>query len=78
MVSVANQQKSKKILWTEQAEGDFSTLKLLVNQYPNLYFIDPELTIILYNDASDYAMVHISAMCKHNQMLLSSNNQYDS
>ena len=55
MVSVANQQKSKKIVWTEQANGDFITLKLLVNQCPKLYFLDPELPIILYTDASDYA-----------------------
>ena len=62
MVSVANQQKSKKIVWTEQANGDFITLKLLVNQCPKLYFLDLELPIILYTDASDYA--HGAYLCQ--------------
>ena len=61
MVSVANQQKSKKI-WTEQANGDFITLKSLVNQCPKLYFLDPELSIVLYTDASDYA--HGAYLCQ--------------
>ena len=62
MVSAANQQKSKKIVWTKQAEGDFIILKSLVDQCPKLYFINPELTIILYTDASDYA--HGAYLCQ--------------
>jgi hypothetical protein len=62
MVSVANQQTSKKIVWTEQANGDFITLKSLVNQCPKLYFLDLELPIILYTDSSDYA--HGAYLCQ--------------
>ena len=40
MVCAANQQKNKKIVWTPQAEGDFSDLKSFVNQCPKLYFIN--------------------------------------
>ena len=50
----SNKQKSKKDVWTPQADSDFVTLKSLVNQCPKLYFLDPQLTINLY-DASDYA-----------------------
>ena len=53
MFSGANQQKSKKIVWTQQVYGDFK-LKSLVNQYPKLYFINPERPIILNTEASDY------------------------
>ena len=54
MVIAANEQKSKIIVWTQQADGDFITGKSLVNQCPTLYFINPELPIILFTDASDY------------------------
>ena len=47
--------KSKKVLWKPQADSDFVTLKSLVNQCPKLYFLNTELPIILYTDASDYA-----------------------
>ena len=45
------------MVWTPQANSDFIALKSLVNQCPKLYFINPELPIILYTDASDYAHV---------------------
>ena len=79
MVSAANQQKSKKIVWTQQADSDFVTLKSLVNQCPKLYFINPELLIILYTNASDYAHgAYLSVRCKHNQMAHILNNLSDS
>jgi len=62
MVSEANKQKSKKVVWTTQADSDFIALKSLVNQCPKLYFLDPELPIILYTAASDY--VHGAYLCQ--------------
>jgi len=52
MASAANQQRSKTIVWTQQADGDFNTLKSLINQCTKLYL---EIPVILYTDAPDYA-----------------------
>ena len=61
MVSDANKQKSKQFVWKPQADSDFITLKSLVNQCPKLYFLNPELPIILHTDSSDYA--HGAYLC---------------
>ena len=62
MVSEANPQKSKSVLWTPQSDSDFVTLKSLVNQCLKLDSLNPELPIILYTDASDYA--HGAYLCQ--------------
>ena len=56
MVSVANQSKTKSILWTDAGVHAFQVLKNLVNVCPKLYYIDYQSDIVLCTDASDYAI----------------------
>ena len=54
--TVASTTKQKKSLaWTLDGHIAFEKLKALVNNCPKLYFIDYNLPVIPYNDASDYA-----------------------
>ena len=43
MVSVANQSKTKSILWTDAGVHAFQVLKNLVNVCPKLYYIDTKV-----------------------------------
>jgi len=54
-VAIATKQKTKALSWTTEGYVAFEKLKALVNSCPKLYFIDYQLPIILYTDASDYA-----------------------
>jgi len=56
MVSVANQSKTKSILWTDAGVHAFQVLKNLVNVCPKLYYIDYQSDIVLCTNASDYAI----------------------
>ena len=62
MVAFATNQKSKALSWTTEGYVAIEKLKALVNSRPKLYFIDYQLPIILYTDASDYA--HVAYLCQ--------------
>jgi transposase InsO family protein len=62
MLTAATKAVTKTITWTEQGTDAFYKLKDLVNKCPKLYFIDYNLKIILYTDASDYA--HGAYLCQ--------------
>ena len=42
----------KQLVWTEEATNAFNTLKTLVNECPQLFFIDDSSPVHLYTDAS--------------------------
>ena len=52
---VASVTKQKTLSWIQDGRIVFERLKTLVNDSPKLYFIDYNLPVILYTDASDYA-----------------------
>jgi len=54
LVTSTTKQKTKSLAWTPDGHA-FEKLKALVNNCPKLYFIDYNLPVILYTDASDYA-----------------------
>ena len=62
MVALATKQKTKALSWTTEGYVAFEKLKALVNSCPKLIFIDYQLPIILYTDASDYA--HGAYLCQ--------------
>jgi hypothetical protein len=49
---------SKRIVWNEERKDQFDKVKKLVNELPKLYYLsdDPKDEIIVYTDASDYAI----------------------
>jgi len=55
MVAAANKHSTKSITWTDDALHVFE-LKDMVNACVKLYFINRTYKILLYTDASDYAL----------------------
>ena len=49
---------NKKIMWNDERKSQFDKVKELVNELPKLYYLsdDPKDDIIVYTDASDYAI----------------------
>jgi len=48
--------KHKKLTWTEDALKEFYTIKRLIADSPQLYFINDNLPIYVHTDASDYGV----------------------
>ena len=52
---VYTKQKIISLAWIPDGHIAFEKLKALVNNCPKLYFVDYNLSVILYTNASDYA-----------------------
>jgi hypothetical protein len=44
------------IIWNPEAKASFAEIKLKINAYPKLFFMDGKLPIFLHTDASDYSI----------------------
>ena len=53
---------TKALSWTAEGNVAIERLKALANNCPKLYFIDCQLPVIIYTDASDYA--HEAYLCQ--------------
>ena len=51
-----NNKKSRPIVWNEEAETAFSTIRSAIHECPVLFFLDDTSPIFLETDASDYGI----------------------
>ena len=56
---ILNYEKSRKVVWTEEAKESFEHIKKAISDCAKLYFIDDDTNtnpVFLYTDASDYGI----------------------
>jgi hypothetical protein len=56
---ILDYERSRKVIWTEEAKASFETMKNLIADCPKIYFLDEDIVnnpVYLHTDASDYGI----------------------
>ena len=56
---ILDYERSRKVIWTEEAKASFEKMKNLIADCPKIYFLDDDISnnpVFLHTDASDYGI----------------------